>query len=82
MALTVAGNGYARWFDRPGALIRVPGIILLLPGSASLRGMMDLIQRQDVAVGQEALMAVVNILLAVIAGLLFGNLLLPTRKHL
>lgn len=82
LALTVAGNGYARWFDRPGALIRVPGIILLLPGSVSLRGMMDLIQRQDVAVGQDALMAVVNILLAVIAGLLFGNLLLPTRKHL
>lgn len=82
LVLTVAGNGYARWFDRPGALVRVPGIILLLPGSVSLRGMMDLIQRQDVAVGQDALMAVVNILLAVIAGLLFGNLLLPTRKNL
>jgi len=60
----------------------VPGIILLLPGSVSLRGMMDLVQRQDVGVGQDALMAVVNILLAVIAGLLFGNLLLPTRKNL
>lgn len=82
LVLTVAGNGYARWFDRPGALVRVPGIILLLPGSVSLRGMMDLIQRQDVGVGQDALLAVVNILLAVIAGLLFGNLLLPARKNL
>lgn len=82
LALTIAGNAYARWFDRPGALIRVPGIILLLPGSTSLRGMMDLLQRQDMAVGQDALMAVVNILLAVIAGLLLGNVLLPTRKHL
>lgn len=82
LIITIAGNGYARWFDRPGALVRVPGIILLLPGSTSLRGMMDLIQRQDMAVGQEGLLAVVNILLAVIAGLLFGNLVLPARKNL
>ena len=82
LVLTMAGNGFARWFHRPGALVRVPGIILLLPGSVSLRGMMDLILRQDVGVGQDALLAVVNILLAVIAGLLFGNLLLPTRKNL
>ena len=82
LVLTIAGNGFARWFHRPGALVRVPGIILLLPGSVSLRGMMDLIQRQDMAVGQDALLAVMNILLAVIAGLLFGNLLLPTRKNL
>ena len=82
LVLTMAGNGFARWFHRPGALVRVPGIILLLPGSVSLRGMMDLILRQDVGVGQDGLLAVVNILLAVIAGLLFGNLLLPTRKYL
>ncbi len=82
LVLTIAGNGYARWLHRPGALVRVPGIILLLPGSTSLRGMMDLIQRQDIGVGQDALLAVMNILLAVIAGLLFGNLLLPTRRNL
>ncbi len=82
LIVTMAGNGYARWLHRPGALIRVPGIILLLPGSVSLRGMMDLILLQDVGVGQDALLAVVNILLAVIAGLLFGNLLLPARKNL
>jgi len=82
LALTVAGNAYARWMNRPGAVVRVPGIIMLVPGSASLRGMMNLVQQQDVAAGQDAVLVVLNILLALIAGLLFGNLLLPTRRNL
>ena len=82
LVTTAAGNGYARWMQRPGALVRVPGILMLVPGSASLRGMMTLIQQQDVTAGQDAALAVINILLALIAGLLFGNLLLPTRRNL
>ena len=82
MLLTAAGNGYARWMQRPGALVRVPGILMLVPGSASLRGMLNLVQQQDVAAGQAAALTVLNVLLALIAGLLFGNLLLPTRRNL
>src|SRR5690606_31204594 len=82
LVMTAAGNAYARWRKRPGAIVRVPGIILLVPGSASLRGLLDLIQQQDVNAGQVAALGVVNILLALIAGLLFGNLLLPARRNL
>jgi uncharacterized membrane protein YjjP (DUF1212 family) len=82
LAMTAIGNAYARWWNRPGAIIRVPGIIMLVPGSASLRGLLSLIQQQDMTVGQEALLAVINILLALVAGLLFGNLLLPARRNL
>ena len=39
-------------------------------------------QQQDVVVGNTALMALVNIVMALVAGLLFGNLLLPARKNL
>ena len=82
LVMTAAGNAYARWRKRPGAIVRVPGIILLVPGSASLRGLLDLIQQQDVNAGQVAVLGVINILLALIAGLLFGNLLLPARRNL
>ncbi|MEG3191904.1 threonine/serine exporter family protein [Lysobacter sp. D1-1-M9] len=82
LTITAAGNAYARWCHRPGAIIRVPGIIMLVPGSASLRGLLTLIQQQDVDAGQDAMLAVLNILLALIAGLLFGNLLLPARRNL
>lgn len=80
LVTTAAGNGYARWVNRPGALIRVPGIIMLVPGSNSLRGLMNLVQQQDVAAGQEAVLIVMNIVLALIAGLLFGNVLVPARN--
>ncbi|RPE79580.1 threonine/serine ThrE exporter family protein [Vulcaniibacterium tengchongense] len=82
LVLTAAGNAYARWRHRPGAILRVPGIIMLVPGSVSLRGLLVLVQEQDVGAGQSALLAVLNILLALIAGLLFGNLLLPPRRNL
>ena len=82
LLLTAGGNAYARWAQRPGALVRVPGILMLVPGSASLRGVMNLVQQQDTALGQVAALGVLNILLALVAGLLFGNLLLPTRRNL
>ena len=82
LVMTAAGNAYARWWHRPGAILRVPGIIMLVPGSASLRGLLELFQQQDISAGQDALLAVLNILLALIAGLLFGNLLLPARRNL
>ena len=82
LTLTAAGNAFARWANKPGAIIRVPGIIMLVPGSNSLRGVMSLMQQQDVVVGNSALLAVTNIVMALIAGLLFGNLLLPARKNL
>jgi uncharacterized membrane protein YjjP (DUF1212 family) len=82
LVMTAAGNAYARWFNRPGALVRLPGIIMLVPGSASLRGFLTLLQQQDMEAGQAALLAALNILLALIAGLLFGNILIPTRRNL
>lgn len=82
LVITVAGNAYARWMQQPGAVIRVPGIIMLVPGSASLRGLLTLVQQQDVGAGNIALLAALNILLALVAGLLIGNLLLPSRRNL
>ena len=82
LVITVAGNGYARWMNRPGALIRVPGIIMLVPGSTSLRSLLVAVQQQDMSAGQAAAITVLNVLLALVAGLLVGNLLLPARRDL
>jgi uncharacterized membrane protein YjjB (DUF3815 family) len=43
---------------------------------------MNLVQQQDVGVGQSALLGVTNIVMALIAGLLFGNLVVSARKNL
>ena len=82
LATTAAGNAYARWVKRPGALIRVPGIIMLVPGSIALRGVINLVQQQDLGAGQDAAIAALNTLMALLAGLLFGNLLISARRNL
>jgi uncharacterized membrane protein YjjP (DUF1212 family) len=82
MVMTAAGNLFGRVIQKPGALIRLPGIIMLVPGSISLRGFLNLMQQQDVDAGQAAFMLVTNVVMALVAGLLFGNLLIPARKNL
>jgi len=82
LAMTALGNAYARWMNRPGALIRLPGIIMLVPGSIALRGVISLVQAQDIGAGQEAAMAALNTLMALLAGLMFGNLLVGARRNL
>lgn len=82
LAVTAAGNVYGRWSNRPGALIRVPGLIMLVPGSIALRGVISLVQAQDIGAGQDAALAALNTLMALLAGLLFGNLLVSARRNL
>ncbi len=80
--IIAAGNLCGRVVQRPGAIIRLPGIIMLVPGSISLRGVLSLIQQQNVNAGESALLTVLNVVMALVAGLLFGNLLVPARKNL
>lgn len=79
---TAASNAYARMTNRPGALVRLPGIIMLVPGSVALRGVVSLVQSQDFGAGQAAAMAVFSTLMALVAGLVFGNLLVSARRNL
>jgi uncharacterized membrane protein YjjB (DUF3815 family) len=81
MVVTALGNLYGRVFNRPSALIRVPGIILLVPGSLGFRSFNFVFER-DVMLGLDTAFAVVAALIALVAGILFGNLLMPTRRNL
>lgn len=80
LVMTALGNAFARYYNRPGALIRVPGIIMLVPGSASLRVLMNLASGANSP--DSTLLVVLQILMALVAGLLFGNLLISARKAL
>ena len=81
IAIGVASNAYARIWNRPGALIRVPGIILLVPGSIGLKSLYFVFQR-DVYQGLDTTFSLIVILISLVAGLLFGNLLVPPRRSL
>jgi uncharacterized membrane protein YjjP (DUF1212 family) len=81
MIMTAAGNLYGRIANRPSALIRVPGIILLVPGSLGFRSF-NFVFEKNVLLGLDTAFAVVAALIALVAGILFGNLLMPTRRNL
>ena len=76
-----ASNLYARTFNRPGALVRVPGIILLVPGSVGFRSLNFALER-DVLLSLDTGFALIALLISLVAGLLFGNLLIPARRNL
>jgi uncharacterized membrane protein YjjP (DUF1212 family) len=81
LAACSIGNLYARIFHRPGALIRLPGIILLVPGSIGFRSLTQAFER-DILVSLDTGFTLLSILITLVAGLLFGNLLVPPRRTL
>lgn len=74
-------NLYARHRHRPGALVREPGIILLVPGSVGFSSVSALLER-NVPIGADAGLLLVSLLVALVAGLLFGDLLVGPRRSL
>lgn len=81
MGIAILSNAYGRWRNRPGALVRVPGIILLVPGSVGFRSLSFVMER-DVLLGLDTAFLLISALIALVAGLLFGNLMVPARRNL
>lgn len=81
LAIGAASNVFARVMQRPGALVREPGIILLVPGSVGFRTLSFVFER-DVLLGIDTAITLVTLLVAIVAGLLFGDLLVPPRRSL
>lgn len=81
LCIAALSNVYGRWQQRPGQLVRVPGIMLLVPGSVGFRAM-NFVMERDYTLGFDTLVVVLSAILALVAGLLFGSLLIPPRRHL
>ena len=81
LVVAALSNVYGRWKRRPGQLVRVPGIMLLVPGSVGFRAL-NFVMERDYTLGFDTLVAVLSAILALVAGLLFGSLLIPPRRYL
>jgi uncharacterized membrane protein YjjB (DUF3815 family) len=81
LVVSAVSNVYAQVFQRPGAVVRVPGMILLVPGSVGFRSLSFVFER-DVFLGLDTAFTVITVLISLVAGLLFGNLLVPPRRSL
>ena len=81
LIIAALSNLYGRLKGRPGALVRLPGIMLLVPGSVGFRAI-GFVMERDYTTGVDTLVAVMSALLALTAGLLIGSLLVPPRRYL
>ncbi len=79
MSIAILANLYGRVFKQTGAVIRVPGIILLVPGTIGYHGATALFLDGGTNLTDTSLLAL-RLLIALVGGLLFGNTLLPPRK--
>jgi uncharacterized membrane protein YjjP (DUF1212 family) len=81
LVVGAASNLFARIMQRPGALVRETGIILLVPGSVGFRSLSYVLDR-EVLLGIDTAITMAALLTAIVAGLLFGDFLVPPRRKL
>jgi uncharacterized membrane protein YjjP (DUF1212 family) len=79
--LGAMSNIFARFARRPGAVVREPGILLLVPGSVGFRSMSFLLER-DTSLGLDTGLLLLTLLVSLVAGLMFGDLLISPRRSL
>ena len=78
--LAMTCNGVARLGGRVANAVLAPSLMLLVPGSLGLRSMFALSEK-NVLSGVEAAYQMAVVAVAIVTGLLLGNLLLPSRKQ-
>ncbi|QRP64642.1 threonine/serine exporter family protein [Rhodanobacter sp. FDAARGOS 1247] len=81
LLLGAMANVYARYAQRPGAVIREPGILLLVPGSVGFRSVSFLMER-DTTLSLDTGLLLITLLVSLVAGLMFGDLLISPRRSL
>lgn len=81
LVLGAGSNLYARLKGRPGALVREPGMLLLVPGSVGFRSVSALLNNQ-IASGTHIAVLLTTMLISLVAGFLFGDLLIAPRRSL
>ncbi|HEX2077724.1 MAG TPA: threonine/serine exporter family protein [Longimicrobium sp.] len=79
LAVGLASTAYARWRNRPPAVVLVPGILLLVPGSIGFRSLTSLMERQALA-GIETAFSTVLTAIALVSGLLMAGVIVPEPR--
>lgn len=81
LVIGLAGNAFARWTRRPAAILQVPGLLLLVPGSVGFRSLAALLERETLA-GIQTAFSMVLVSIALVAGLLVAGAVLSPRRAL
>jgi uncharacterized membrane protein YjjB (DUF3815 family) len=75
----LAGSAFARAFRRSPLVFIVPGVLVLVPGSAGFQSAADLLEGRTIR-GIDAAFDTFVTALAIVYGLIMATLLLPERR--
>jgi uncharacterized membrane protein YjjP (DUF1212 family) len=81
LAVGLAGNLFARATRRPGSIVHLPGLILLVPGSIGLRSLSALLG-DDVLAGLETGMLAALVAVGLSTGMILAGVLVRPRNLL
>lgn len=81
VAVGVFANAYARWADRPATVPRLPGLLVLVPGSVGYKAL-SAFTDQNALTGLETAFQMLLVAAALVGGLLTSNVVLPPRRVL
>ncbi len=79
IVIGVVSNLHSRFFNRPTAVIRLPGMMLLVPGGLGFLSISSLLE-QDVLTGIQTAFRVAIIAVALVTGLIIANAIVPLRR--
>ena len=77
----VVSNIYARISDRPAAIVTLPGLLILVPGSVGFRSLAAFLNN-DTLGGVQTAISVFFIAVSIVVGLLLANIIVQPRKAL
>jgi uncharacterized membrane protein YjjP (DUF1212 family) len=81
LAIGMAGNLFVKFTRRPGSIMHIPGLILLVPGSIGMRSLAALLG-DDILSGIETAMLAGIIAVALTTGMILASVVLPPRNTL
>jgi len=80
LSVGIAGNLFVLLTGRPGSIMHVPGLIVLVPGSIGLRSVTSLLG-DDVVTGIETAFLTAIIAIALTTGMMLASVVLPPKKN-
>ena len=81
-ALGVFSNVFTRIANQPATIVAMHGLIVLVPGSKTYIGLNSFISGQDFVQAEHIGQEVFLIFMSLVAGLIFANVVAPTKKAL
>ncbi len=81
-ALGVFANIFSRIANAPSTIVAMPGLLVLVPGSKTYIGLNSFISGQDIIKTDHLAQETFLILMSLVAGLIFANVVMPSRKSL